>query len=226
MGHLRKRDHHLLKTTRHHLALTCGGSTPTGVCCVVGVSCFLATEADCIASGGDYLGDDTTCDPDPCTGACCASDGTCTMKTKAECDAAGGTWLGSDKTCTPNLCPQPDCHWCLTTGFPHHIAVTVPEEMTSYSPTVTIPVGTYILAWVSGYGGCAIYKYDVGDIHLSAQIYATSISITWQSRCGWSDNADFTDVCIPVSGSTGNGTAYPGVYFVTYPVPALYYLTS
>jgi hypothetical protein len=40
---------------------------PTGACCIAGV-CSVLSEADCIAAGGTYQGDGTTCDPDPCGG--------------------------------------------------------------------------------------------------------------------------------------------------------------
>src|ERR1044071_8536522 len=41
----------------------------TGACCI-GTDCSITTEADCIASGGTYQGDNTTCVPNPC-GECC-----------------------------------------------------------------------------------------------------------------------------------------------------------
>ena len=41
----------------------------TGACCHQG-GCIVATEADCLAAGGTYMGDDTDCDtagcPEPC----------------------------------------------------------------------------------------------------------------------------------------------------------------
>ncbi|MCB9462415.1 MAG: lamin tail domain-containing protein [Candidatus Eisenbacteria bacterium] len=40
---------------------------PTGACCDPAAGCIIATAADCAGAGGEYLGDDTTCDPDPCT---------------------------------------------------------------------------------------------------------------------------------------------------------------
>lgn len=43
--------------------------TPTGACCTSGV-CSIKTEADCIAHGGIYQGDSTTCDGVDCTAAC------------------------------------------------------------------------------------------------------------------------------------------------------------
>jgi hypothetical protein len=36
-----------------------------GACCVA-AACSIESEADCTTLGGQYLGDDTTCDPNPC----------------------------------------------------------------------------------------------------------------------------------------------------------------
>jgi hypothetical protein len=37
----------------------------TGACCI-GEDCFVRTEAECTAAGGEYKGDDVSCDPNPC----------------------------------------------------------------------------------------------------------------------------------------------------------------
>ncbi len=39
---------------------------PTGACCFPSGGCLVGTEADCGASGGNYMGDGTSCDPSPC----------------------------------------------------------------------------------------------------------------------------------------------------------------
>ena len=39
---------------------------PLGACCTDLNDCFLATEANCLAQGYDYVGDGSTCDPNPC----------------------------------------------------------------------------------------------------------------------------------------------------------------
>lgn len=41
------------------------GAPVAGACCVGG-SCEVMTESDCVSAGGEYQGDDTTCDPNPC----------------------------------------------------------------------------------------------------------------------------------------------------------------
>jgi hypothetical protein len=47
------------------------GVAPTGACCI-GEDCSITTEADCIAAGGTYQGDNTDCDPNPCAAEGCA----------------------------------------------------------------------------------------------------------------------------------------------------------
>jgi lysyl endopeptidase len=61
-----------------------GGGDPTGACCV-GTTCSTGTEADCLASGGAYQGNNSTCDSDPCSG--------------------GGCPAGEIEDCNGNCCP-------------------------------------------------------------------------------------------------------------------------
>ena len=54
---------------------------PTGACCVAPgeFGCQESSTADCAAVGGNYLGDNTTCETDTCsTSACCNPDTSCT----------------------------------------------------------------------------------------------------------------------------------------------------
>lgn len=80
-----------------------GWTEPTGSCCT-GSSCSVTTQALCVAGGGTYNGDNTTCSPDPCdptpTGACCEAS-VCSVKTEAACT---GTYLGDGTTCSPDPC--------------------------------------------------------------------------------------------------------------------------
>lgn len=46
--------------------LPCFGDT-TGACCFDDGSCAILNEADCSSSGGDYVGDESTCVPSPCS---------------------------------------------------------------------------------------------------------------------------------------------------------------
>lgn len=92
-----------------------GGPTPpppeTGACCLDG-DCSITSEALCVAEGGTYQGDDTTCDPNPCpqpaTGACCR-DESCSIETQEDCESDGGIYQGDDTTCDPNPCELLPC---------------------------------------------------------------------------------------------------------------------
>ncbi len=90
------------------LAGAAGGTPPptpvTGACCLDG-DCSITTQSICEAEGGDYQGDDTTCDPNPCPpeGACCVGSD-CTIETEDNCTGMGGTYQGDDITCDPNPC--------------------------------------------------------------------------------------------------------------------------
>jgi hypothetical protein len=85
-----------------------GGGDPTGACCA-GSSCSEGTEADCLASGGTWQGDGTSCGSTSCggggdpTGACCAGS-SCSEGTEADCLASGGTWQGDGTSCGSTTC--------------------------------------------------------------------------------------------------------------------------
>ncbi len=99
---------------------------PLGACCTGGV-CEVKTEANCLAGGGVYLGDDTDCLDDPCVpvGACCyacdsapspdcpdasgALGSPCVTAPEAECVASGGVYRGDGTGCgdSPFPCQCP-----------------------------------------------------------------------------------------------------------------------
>lgn len=90
------------------------GAPPTGACCFADGTCSVLLQADCLAAGGVYRGDGTTCSPNPCPqlGTCCALDGTCTFVLEANCT---GAWtLGG--ACDPNPCTQPVGSCCALDG--------------------------------------------------------------------------------------------------------------
>ncbi len=89
----------------------CPDIQPTGACCILG-ECYVMTEADCAAEGGDYLGDGIGCDPNPCpgVGACCLSGECFVYYTEVECEAIAGVYQGDDTGCDPNPCPAACCH--------------------------------------------------------------------------------------------------------------------
>ena len=85
----------------------------TGACCRLG-ECAIVTQVVCENNGGQYQGNDTTCDPNPCpqpTGACCRL-GECAIVTQVVCENNGGQYQGNDTTCDPNPCPQPTGACC------------------------------------------------------------------------------------------------------------------
>ena len=68
----------------------------------------MQTPANCLALGGVYQGDGTSCTPNPCfvaTGACCGSNGMCSEVTQSSCTAGGGTYQGDGSTCATVDCP-------------------------------------------------------------------------------------------------------------------------
>lgn len=92
---------------------------PTGACCAPDGSCSIFTESDCLAQGGTYYGDGSTCDPNPCpppVGACCLEGGTCIVMSEEICLGQGGIYYGNGTVCEPNPCPPPVGACCLITG--------------------------------------------------------------------------------------------------------------
>lgn len=81
----------------------------TGACCLPNFGpCIILLADDCTAQGGNYLGDNTTCDNNPCpppppgTGACCVPGAACQILTEADCLGQGGEYFGDDSTCSPD----------------------------------------------------------------------------------------------------------------------------
>ena len=70
--------------------------------------CTVLTQAQCIAVGGRYLGDDTLCDPGACDpptgGACCTTEGCVEGMSQAQCQSEGGYYFGNDSICAGNAC--------------------------------------------------------------------------------------------------------------------------
>ncbi|MCH2133399.1 MAG: hypothetical protein MK116_06590 [Phycisphaerales bacterium] len=84
----------------------CGA--PSGACCV-GDNCQIDSEADCVASGGTFLGVGVSCDGNPCytppiIGACCLAGGNCSVITQDECTTSGGLYQGDDSDCGQVTC--------------------------------------------------------------------------------------------------------------------------
>ncbi|MFQ5500737.1 MAG: S8 family serine peptidase [Phycisphaerae bacterium] len=96
-----------------------GCGTIVGACCGADGSCTIREQANCMAIGGVYQGDGTSCTPNPCPqpmGACCFVDGSCLVQSLVDCSAANGTFQGVNTVCTPNPCPQPTGGCCHIDG--------------------------------------------------------------------------------------------------------------
>jgi hypothetical protein len=87
---------------------------PFGACCFADGSCQMLSPGECGGTGGTYLGNGTTCNPDnPCgEGACCFADGSCTETTLVLCNQVGGAFQGAGTTCDAAGCPQPPTGAC------------------------------------------------------------------------------------------------------------------
>ena len=88
-----------------------GRGDPTGACCVEieGITECLPdkTEQRCLQDDGEWIGPNTTCDPNPCTGACCLGNNNATCvpnQTQADCEVEGGIFVGVGTGCVPDPC--------------------------------------------------------------------------------------------------------------------------
>jgi hypothetical protein len=90
------------------------GAPVAGACCFADGTCSVLLQADCLAAGGAYRGDGTSCSPNPCPqlGTCCAGDGACTFVLQANCV---GAWTVGG-ACDPNPCTQPVGSCCAADG--------------------------------------------------------------------------------------------------------------
>ena len=84
--------------------------TPPGACCfaIPGYPCGMTTESVCLAEGGTWQGDNSSCDWNggsvscPQFGACCYDDGSCELLMHTDCD---GTYYGDGTDCGEVICP-------------------------------------------------------------------------------------------------------------------------
>ena len=79
-----------------------------GGCCRGDGSCSDQTAADCVVSGGNWLGAGADCSLCPAIGGCCLEQGFCSLETETFCGDLSWTWLGAGSTCADCLGP-PDC---------------------------------------------------------------------------------------------------------------------
>ncbi|MHC4947146.1 MAG: hypothetical protein ACYTG1_02635 [Planctomycetota bacterium] len=92
------------------------GGPPTGACCFTDGSCTDALSVtDCVAQGGTYQGDLSTCATVTCplpVGACCLDPGCAPDQTQPDCELGGGTWAGPNTSC-PDDCLPPQGACCF-----------------------------------------------------------------------------------------------------------------
>jgi len=79
------------------LCCDCDTAEPRGACCA-GVECFIATQAECADSNGDYGGDGSSCAG--FLAPCCLPDGTCEMLDPQCCRQRQGVVQPTGTTCT------------------------------------------------------------------------------------------------------------------------------
>jgi hypothetical protein len=82
--------------------------TPIGACCLPQGGCSEAeTEADCLSAGGEYKGDNSTCEFASCPspGACCFDDGSCLFSMPSDCVDLSGAFQGDGTQCETTDCP-------------------------------------------------------------------------------------------------------------------------
>ena len=100
-------DSFKLRETEGHIAVLkiVNAGQATGACCFDDGSCEVILESSCVALGGNFLGDGTSCDDCPAlTGACCFLDDPCQESlSEATCTTRGGNFIGAGTTCTD--CP-------------------------------------------------------------------------------------------------------------------------
>lgn len=132
-------------------------NTPAGVygaCCEIDDSCTIKKASTCIAGGGIYQGDGTTCTPGLCggvTGACCLPDGTCSSISSESCSAAGGNYQGDGVNCSSVDCGYGAC--CYDTG----LCYSLTEEYCIAHGGDFLGFGTYCEDfYCSPHGACCV----------------------------------------------------------------------
>ncbi len=91
------------------------GPTGGGACCIDG-ECSILSADDCASGGGNYLGDDTTCEDVDCTTGGCCFCGDCGQLTEDGCVPFGGQWHGYGTVCLGVCAPDLYAGDCLCDG--------------------------------------------------------------------------------------------------------------
>jgi hypothetical protein len=111
-----------------------------GACCDATFGCSRVTEAECLALGRTYKGDDTLCSPNPCRiGACCNTSTGCADMPPPLCASLNGTYHGDGTSCTRSPNQQP-LQYTLTSGRDlGGASVPIPFPGGRIRVTITIP---------------------------------------------------------------------------------------
>jgi hypothetical protein len=100
-----------LTTGEFNIFSAAAAAPATGACCLRGNACVDATQNTCLAMGGIYAGDNTSCATHTCNvlGACCQRH-TCTQEMEADCRSIPNSeWEGMGTQCANYDCARRIC---------------------------------------------------------------------------------------------------------------------
>ncbi len=148
-----------------------GGPCGSGACCIDG-ECSILSESDCTDGGGNYLGDDSTCDDVDCTQGACCFDTFCEIDTPSDCSDFGGVYQGDGSTCATNPCHSCDC------GF---------EDFLGSQPNTRYLVKTYVFSRTSHGGGSPSCDGSQNDTTIKTVTLHPDGSCVMTTACSGSD---------------------------------------
>lgn len=147
-----------------------------GACCPAAGGCTeFQSAAACMASGGVYQGNGTSCASAPCaptTGACCLPNGSCLAdQTAGTCGAAGGAFEGAGTNCGTANCPVTTGACCAANGSCAELVESECDSSGGHfeglgsvcapNPCPVVPVG----ACCTGDGHCHVDPADDCALH-------------------------------------------------------------
>ncbi len=166
--------------------------TPVGACCLPEGGCSEnETEVDCYYMGGEYNGNNSTCDFANCpdNGACCFDDGSCIYVMPDTCIELGGGFQGNGTACETTECPVAgagdECSNAMIAYNGSNSFETLTATPSANPPTDAQCAGTY-LDW--GNSPDVWFRYtasSTGGIHITtcdASSYDTSLAL-YEGSC-------------------------------------------
>jgi subtilisin family serine protease len=125
--------------------------TPVGACCLPEGGCSeQTTESDCLLTGGEYNGDESSCSFSNCpdNGACCFDDGSCTYGLPQVCIKLGGGFQGNGTDCNTTDCPiagaGDECSNAMIANNGSNPFETLTATPSDNPPTDELCSGTYL----------------------------------------------------------------------------------